>query len=105
MNLSLKSLWPLRHAICGSLTAQFHSKQAKQLKEKIRRQQRSNLPVVIGRRNFYQITSHQFESFETADEIENLSARKSSHLGRARTRRKSRVHDVNVQGDVRGTTS
>src|ERR1700738_4368413 len=56
--------------------------------------------VVVGRRDFYQVASDQVLSFQTAHQVEDLRAGKSTDLGSARAGSECGIDDVNVKSEI-----
>src|SRR5260370_34102294 len=76
------------------------SDDADHLVEQVGREQRRYFAVVVGRRDFYQVASDKVLSFQTAHQVEDLRAGKSTDLGSARAGSKCWTDDVNIKSEI-----
>src|SRR5512136_617200 len=74
---------------------------AQQLEQKVRGQQRRDLPRTIERRGHLDnVTARQGEAAQAPDQLLRLAACQAADLRRARTGREGGVHGIDVEGDV-----
>src|ERR1700730_11574906 len=76
------------------------SEETDHLVEQVGREQRRYFAVVVGRRDFYQVASDKVLSFQTADQVEDLRAGKSTDLGSARAGSECWIDDVNIKSEI-----